>query len=65
MTCEKIVATLEKLYSKRADLDKQILEAEKKLLAEVKTCCKPAAVAKPIAKKPVGKKPGPKKPAKK
>jgi len=57
MSCEKIVANLEKLYAKRADLDKQILEAEKKLVAEVKNCCKPAAGAKPAAKKPVEKKP--------
>ena len=57
MTCEKIVANLEKLYGKRADLDKQILEAEKKLVAEVKVCCKPAVAAKPAAKKPAEKKP--------
>jgi len=56
MTCEKIVANLEKLYGKRADLDKQILEAEKKFLAEAKACCKPAAEAKPTAKKPAEKK---------
>ena len=55
MTCEKIVATLEKLYSNRAELDKQILEAEKKLLTEAKTCCKPVAAVKPAGKKPANK----------
>lgn len=58
---DQIVSGLQKLYSKRSVLDKQIVEAEKKLTAEVnavaKLAAKPAAaVKKAAAKKPVAKK---------
>ncbi|MDR1903136.1 MAG: hypothetical protein LBQ88_12765 [Treponema sp.] len=50
---EKSIGNLEKLYEKRKALDKQILEAEKKLLAEAKTEAKgKAAPGKPAARKP-------------
>ena len=61
---DQIVTALQKLYSKRSALDKQIVEAEKKLTAEVKAAAKPAAPAKkPAAKKPAAKKPAAAKPA--
>jgi hypothetical protein len=63
---EQIVSALEKLYSKRSALDKQIVDAEKKLLAEAKVAAKPAAPAKkPAAKKAAAKKPAAKPPVKK
>ncbi|MDR1949168.1 MAG: hypothetical protein LBQ38_07235 [Spirochaetaceae bacterium] len=50
---EKSIAGLEKLYEKRKALDKQIMEAEKKLLAEAKTEAKAAAKSAPrAARKP-------------
>ena len=58
---DQIVSSLEKLYSKRGALDKQIAEAEKKLASEVKTAAKPVAAAvKPAAKKATAKKAAPK-----
>jgi hypothetical protein len=61
---EQISAALEKLYGKRKDLDKQISDSEKKLLAEVKSAAKAATKkpAKKAAKKPA-KKAAAKKPA--
>ena len=63
---DQIFSSLQKLYSQRSILNKQILDAEKKLAAEVnaaaKTAKKPAA-KKPAAKKPVAKKPVAKKAA--
>ena len=57
---DQMVSALQKLYSKRSALDKQILDGEKKLAAEAKSAAKPAAPAKkPAAKKPA-KKPAPK-----
>ena len=57
---EKAVAELQKLYAKRGDLYKQIVQAEKKLIAEAKAAAKAAAKTAP-SKKPVAKKkPGPK-----
>ena len=54
---DQMVSGLQKLYSKRSALDKQIVDAEKKLVAEVKVAAKPAASAKKTtAKKPAGKK---------
>ena len=50
---DQIVTSLQKLYSKRSALDKQIADAEKKLAAEVKTCCPPAK--KTTAKKSTAK----------
>ena len=60
---DQVVSALQKLYSKRNALDKQIQDAEKKLIAEAKGAAKSAA-KKPAAKKPA-KKPAAKKPAKK
>ena len=55
---DQMVTGLQKLYSKRGTLDKQIIDAEKKLATEVKTAAKPAAPAKKAAaKKPAAKKP--------
>jgi hypothetical protein len=68
---DQMVSSLQKLYSKRSTLDKQIVDAEKKLAVEAKAAAKPAAPAKkPAAKKPAAKKPAakpaaPKAPAKK
>jgi sec-independent protein translocase protein TatB len=56
---DQMVSALQKLYSKRSALDKQILDAEKKLAAEAKVVAKPAGPAK----KPAGKKPAAKKSA--
>jgi hypothetical protein len=48
---------LQKLYEKRTTLDKQIIEAEKKLVAETKVLPKAESkVKKPTAKKPATKK---------
>ena len=57
---EKAFSDLQKLYAKRTAMDKHILDAEKKLVAEAKA--EPAAVPakKPAAKKPVAKKAKPK-----
>jgi outer membrane murein-binding lipoprotein Lpp len=55
---DQLVSSLQKLYSKRGALDKQIADAEKKLAVEVKAAAKPAAPAKkPAAKKPAARKP--------
>ena len=54
---DQIVTSLGKLYAKRSTLDKQILDAEKKLAAEVKAAPKPAARAKKPAAKAGAKKP--------
>ena len=48
---DQIVGTLQKLYGKRNVLDKQIANAEKKLIAEAKVAAKPAAPAKKPAAK--------------
>jgi Tfp pilus assembly protein FimV len=54
---DQLVASLQKLQTKRGALDKQIAEAEKKLVAEAKVAAKPAAPAKKTAaKKPAAKK---------
>jgi len=61
---DQVVSALQKLYSKRGALDKQILGEEKKLAAEAKVAAKPAPAKKPAkkaAKKPA-KKPAAKKP---
>jgi outer membrane murein-binding lipoprotein Lpp len=61
---DQLVSGLQKLYTKRGALDKQIADAEKKLAAEVKAAAKPAAPAKkPAAKKAAAKKPATPKPA--
>ena len=53
-----IVSSLQKLYSKRSALDKQIADAEKKLVAEAKVAAKPALpMKKPASKKAAVKKP--------
>ena len=52
---DQMVSGLQKLYAKRSALDKQIVDAEKKLAAEAKVAAKPAAAKKP-AKKPAKKK---------
>jgi len=55
---DQMVSSLQKLYSKRSALDKQIIDAEKKLAAEAKLAAKPAAPAKKPAvkaRKPVEK----------
>ena len=54
---DQIVSALQKLYAKRSALDKQIVDAEKKLTAAAKVAAKPAAaVKKLVAKKPTAKK---------
>ena len=61
---DQLVSGLEKLYSKRSDLDKQIAADQKALAAEIKAATKSAAPAKkPAAKKPAAKKAAAKKPA--
>lgn len=64
---EQMNVALEKLYAKRKDLDKQIVDAEKKLLTEVKNAAKAAAKApaKRAARKPAAKKAAVKRPVKK
>ena len=49
---EKAFSGLQKLYAKRTAMDKQILDAEKKLVAEANAAAKSAAVP---AKKPAAK----------
>jgi hypothetical protein len=46
---EQLIISLEKLRLRRSELDKQITEAEKKLVAEIKTALKPVKAAKPPA----------------
>jgi hypothetical protein len=62
----KSLNALKTLLAKRATVDKQILDTEKKLIAEAeaaeKTAAKPAK--KPAAKKPTAKKPASKPPVK-
>ena len=61
---EQIVSSLQKLYVKRGALDKQIVDVEKKLVAETKKAsAKPAATKKPAGKKSAAKKSAAKKPA--
>ena len=60
---DQMVSSLQKLYSKRSTLDKQIVDAEKKLATEAKVAAKPAPAKKPAAKKPAAKKSAAKKPA--
>ena len=70
---DQLTATLKSLHVKRAAVDKQIAENEKKLIAEAKkakptgTAKKKAAkkATKKAAKKPAKKKPAPKKAASK
>jgi septal ring factor EnvC (AmiA/AmiB activator) len=60
---DQLVSSLQKLYSKRGALDKQIADAEKKLAVEAKAAAKPAAPAKkPAARKSAAKKPAASKP---
>ena len=54
---DQLVSTLQKLYSKRSALDKQIADSEKKLVAEAKVASKPAPAKKAAAKKAAAKKP--------
>jgi hypothetical protein len=59
---DQLVSSLQKLYAKRGALDKQIIDAEKKLAVEAKATPKTAApVKKAAAKKPAAKKPAAKK----
>ena len=61
---DQLVSSLQKLYTKRGALDKQIADAEKKLAVEAKAAAKSAAPAKkPAAKKPAAKKPAARKSA--
>jgi len=60
---EKIVASLQKLYSKRDTVNKQILDAEKKLVSEAKAIKPAVSAGRPAAKKPVTRKPRVRKPA--
>ena len=64
---DQMVSSLQKLYAKRSSLDKQIVDVEKKLVAEAKVAAKPAPVKKAGkkagAKKAATKKPATKKPA--
>ena len=53
---DKMASALEKLYAKRAALDKQIADAGKKLVAESKAAAKPDAPAKKAAPKKAAKK---------
>ena len=54
---DQIVSNVQKLYAKRGALDKQIADAEKKLIAEAKAAAKPAPAKKAAskAKKPAAK----------
>jgi len=52
----QILGSLKKLYDKRASLDKQIFEAEKKLVAEVEKPVKAELTKKPAAGRPRGRK---------
>jgi len=63
---DQLVSLLEKMYSKRGALDKQIADAEKKLVVEAKASTKSAAPAKKTAaKKTAAKKPAAPKPSSK
>ena len=66
----QILNSLKKMYGKRAALDKQIIDAEKKLVSEAEKPVKPVkakaikklaggkpAVKKPVTGKPRGRKP--------
>ena len=44
---DQMVSALQKLYLKRNAIDKQILDSEKKLVAEAKIAAKPVSVKKP------------------
>jgi DNA topoisomerase-1 len=57
---DQLVTSLQKLYTKRGALDKQIADAEKKFAVEAKAATKSAAAP---AKKAAAKKPAAKKPA--
>jgi hypothetical protein len=59
---DQLLSSLQKLYVKRSAVDKQIVEAEKKLAVEAKAV-KPAASAKKAAGKPAVRKAAAKKPA--
>jgi len=50
----QILGSLKKLYDKRASLDKQIFEAEKKLVAEVEKPVKAELTKKPAKNRPPG-----------
>lgn len=58
---DQMVSALQKLYVKRNAIDKQIVNAERKLAAEAKVAAKPVKVKKLAAK---AKKPAARKPAK-
>jgi len=58
----QILGSLKKLYDKRASLDKQIFEIEKKLIAEAEKPVKAEPAKKPV-KKPAAGKPRGRKPA--
>jgi DNA topoisomerase-1 len=60
---DQLVSGLQKLYSKRGALDKQIADAEKKLTVEAKAAAKPAPAKKSAAKKPAARKSAAKKSA--
>ena len=52
---EKTISLLEKLYAKRVDLDKKILETQKSFIADASNSAastKQAAAKKPTAKNP-------------
>ena len=54
---DQLVTSLQKLYTKRGALDKQIADAEKKFAVEAKAATKSAAPAKKAAaKKPAARK---------
>ena len=54
---DQTITSLQKLYTKRSALDKQIVTAEKKLVTEAKSATAPAATAKKsTAKKTAAKK---------
>jgi hypothetical protein len=57
----RVLDSLKKLYDKRASLDKQIFETEKKLIAEVEKPVKAGLTKKP-AKKPAAGRPRGRKP---
>ena len=52
---DQVVSALQKLYAQRSVLDKQIVAAEKKFVAEAKTAIKAATSSKAPAKKPASK----------